>query len=73
MPRKGSTNRRRLGFREKELIFGTWNVQTLYKSKLGSSQPIKPTVPCKPYSDLGRYGSEGCVTAARSERMEEKS
>ena len=32
LPRKGSTNRRRLGNKEKELIFGTWNVRTLFKT-----------------------------------------
>ena len=32
MPRKGSSNRRRLGYKEKELIFGTWNVRTLFKT-----------------------------------------
>jgi hypothetical protein len=27
-----SINRRRLGCKEKELIFGTWNVRTLFKN-----------------------------------------
>jgi len=31
-PRTGSINRRRLCGKEKELIFGTWNVRTLYKT-----------------------------------------
>ena len=29
IPRTGFTNRRRPGCKEKELIFGTWNVRTL--------------------------------------------
>jgi hypothetical protein len=32
MPRMDSINRRRLGYKEKELIFGTWNVRTLFKT-----------------------------------------
>jgi hypothetical protein len=32
LPRKGLTNRRQLGYKEKELIFGTWNVRTLFKT-----------------------------------------
>ena len=32
LPRKGSTVRRRLGYKEKELIFGTWNVRTLFNT-----------------------------------------
>jgi hypothetical protein len=31
MTRTGSINRRRLGCKEKELIFGTWYVRTVYK------------------------------------------
>jgi hypothetical protein len=32
MPRMGLINRRRLGYKEKDLIFGTWNVRTLFKT-----------------------------------------
>jgi exonuclease III len=32
MPQAGLTNRRRPGCKEKELIFGTWNVRTLFKT-----------------------------------------
>jgi hypothetical protein len=32
MPRIGLTNRRRSGYRENDLLFGTWNVRTLFKS-----------------------------------------
>ena len=32
MPQTGSINRRQLGCKEKELIFGTQNVRTLYKT-----------------------------------------
>jgi hypothetical protein len=32
-PRTGSINRRRLGCKEKELIFGTWNVRTSYRTE----------------------------------------
>ena len=30
MPRMGSTNRRRPGYKGKDLIFGTWNIRTLF-------------------------------------------
>jgi len=33
MPRTGLTNRQRPGCKEKELIFGTWNVRTLFKTR----------------------------------------
>jgi len=32
MPRMDSINRRRPGCKEKELIFGTWNVRTLFRT-----------------------------------------
>jgi hypothetical protein len=32
MPRIGSTNRRRTGYKEKDLIFGTCNIRTLSKT-----------------------------------------
>jgi hypothetical protein len=61
----GLTNRRRSGYRKKDLLFGTWTVRTQFIPQHNTSRNTK--------NQMGGCCAEGCITDFRDMRIEVKS